>query len=58
MGYGWPGGLRPSPSSLLPRLPRHPDLLRRRLPRLPRQRAGEGTDAIALAAGRILISIR
>ena len=42
MGYGWPGGLRPSPPPLLPRLPRDPDLLLHRLAGLAGQRSGEG----------------
>lgn len=43
MGYGWSRRLRPSPSSLVPRFPRHPYLLRRRLPGFLGQCAGKGT---------------
>jgi hypothetical protein len=42
LGHGRSRRLRSSPSSLISGLARHPYLLRRRLPRLPRQRPGEG----------------
>lgn len=42
MGYRRPGGLRSSPTSLLPRLARYLDLLRYRLTRLARERPGKG----------------
>lgn len=42
MGYCWPGRLRSSPSSLIPRLTCDPDLFRCGLARFARQRPGEG----------------
>lgn len=51
MGYGGSGRLRPSPAPLLPRFPRHPHLLRRRLARLARQRTREGMAHRSRARG-------
>ena len=42
MGYGWTRRLRSSPTSFIPRFPRYPHLLRRRLSRFPWQRPREG----------------
>ena len=43
MGYGWARRLRPSPSAVISRQPRHSYLLRRRLTRFTGQRTREGT---------------
>lgn len=42
VGYGWSGGLRPSPTSVLPRFPRYSHLLRCWFSRFTGQRSGEG----------------
>jgi hypothetical protein len=58
LGYRRPGRLRPSPPALLPRLPRYPDLLCRRLARLARQRTGEGTLTWPRLHGQLLTTLQ